>query len=176
MCGTITVPLATLRPKLELAVHLHADAVGHLTGAARIEGAGHITTALLAELLPGVEVSVQPVIDLPEMAAEDRYVPSVRLKKAILIALDRELFPYSTRRSKGLDVDHTEPYTPGRPGADTDRQHRAPGAGDPSREDCGVLARPATQTLSALLGQPTGLPLRSHPLVAPACSPRRGLG
>ena len=116
LCGTITVPLAALRPKLELAVHLHADAVGHLTGAARIDGAGHITTALLADLLPGVEVSVQPVIDLPEIAAEDRYVPSVRLKKAILIALDRELFPYSTRRSKGLDVDHTEPYTPGRPG------------------------------------------------------------
>lgn len=175
LCGTITAPLASLRPKLELAVHLHTDAVGHLTGAARIDGAGHITTALLADLIPGVEVSVQPVIDLPELAAEDRYVPSVRLKKAILIALDRELFPYSTRRSKGLDVDHTEPFTPvdrGRHGSATPRPwgggsiaRRPPGTGassNPGRVSCTGQAHSGTATKS--------------PLAAPACSPRNRWG
>jgi hypothetical protein len=113
LCGTITTPPAKLRPTLELAVHVHADAVGTLAGAARIERAGHITTALLAELLTGVDVTVQPVIDLPEIPAEHRYVPSVRLKKAVQLAMDREAFPYSNRRSKGLDLDHTDPYAVG---------------------------------------------------------------
>ncbi|MHA6510255.1 hypothetical protein [Tessaracoccus sp. Y1736] len=40
LCGTITTPLAKLRPKLELAVHLHTDALGELTGTARIDRAG----------------------------------------------------------------------------------------------------------------------------------------
>lgn len=116
LCGTVTVPLAKLRPKLELAVHIHTDAVGRLTGAARIDRAGHVTTALLAELLPGLDVTVQPVIDLPEIPAEDRYTPSAGLKKALLLTLEHEMFPYSTRRAPGLDWDHTQPFVPGRPG------------------------------------------------------------
>lgn len=113
LCGTITTPLAKLRPRLEMAVHIHADAVGNLTGAARVDRAGHITTVLLAQLLPGLDVHVHPVIDLPEMPAENQYVPSVRLKKALLLAMDREMFPYSNRRSRGLDLDHTDPYAVG---------------------------------------------------------------
>lgn len=113
LCGTITTPLANLRPRLELAVHVHTDAVGRLTGSARIDKAGHITTALLAQLLPDVAVTVQPVIDLAEVPAEDRYVPSVRLRKALMLTLDHEVFPYSHKRAAGLDLDHTQPFTPG---------------------------------------------------------------
>ncbi len=115
LCGTITTPLAKLRPRLELAVHIHADAVGRLTGTARIDKAGHITTALLAELLPDTEVTVQSVIDPAEIPAEDRYVPTVRMRKALVLALKHELFPYSNTRSAGLDIDHTQPFAPGRP-------------------------------------------------------------
>ncbi|MHA6512497.1 13E12 repeat family protein [Tessaracoccus sp. Z1128] len=113
LCGTITTPLAKLRPRLELAVHIHTDAAGQLTGPARIDRAGHITTALLAELLPGLQVSVQPVIDLAEVPAEDGYTPSVGLKKALMLTMDHEMFPYSKRRAAGLDLDHTQPFAPG---------------------------------------------------------------
>ncbi|MHA6508822.1 hypothetical protein [Tessaracoccus sp. Y1736] len=113
LCGTITTPLAKLRPKLELAVHIHTDALGQLTGTARIDRAGHITTTLLAELLPWLDVTVQPVIDLPEIPAEDHYAPSAGLKKALLLSMDHEMFPYSKRRANGLDLDHTHPFAPG---------------------------------------------------------------
>ncbi|OCL36371.1 hypothetical protein BCR15_00395 [Tessaracoccus lapidicaptus] len=116
LCGTITAPLSRLRPTLELAVHIHTDAVGRLTGAARVDKAGHITTALLAELLPGLDVKVQPVIDLPELPAEDQYVPSVPLKRGILLAFDNDMFLYRQHRSQGLDVDHTRSHRPGRRG------------------------------------------------------------
>ncbi len=113
LCGTITTPLSKLRPRLELAVHLHADAVGHLSGTARVEKAGHITTSLLADLLPGLDVSVQPVIDLAEVPAEDRYVASVGLRRALLLTMNHEMFPYSARHARGLDLDHTDPFVPG---------------------------------------------------------------
>ncbi|MBB1514426.1 hypothetical protein H5398_00305 [Tessaracoccus sp. MC1679] len=57
---------------------------------------------------------MQPVIDLPEIPAEDHYAPSAGLKKALLLSMDHEMFPYSTRRANGLDLDHTQPFTPGR--------------------------------------------------------------
>ena len=67
-------------------------------------------------LLPKVDVTVQPVIDLPEIPAEDHYAPSAGLKKALLLSMDHEMFPYSKRRANGLDLDHTQPFTRGRLG------------------------------------------------------------
>ena len=58
-------------------------------------------------------MTVQPVIDLPENPAEDHYAPSAGLKRALLLSLDHEMFPYSMRRPHGLDLDHTQPFVPG---------------------------------------------------------------
>lgn len=142
-CGRITVPPARLRPRLGLAVHIHSDAVGDLTGAARVERAGWITTELLAELLgdgingSGTQLSIQPVIDLPRLEPADAYVPPPRMERAIRLAFPVEAFPYSNRASSGLDLDHTDPYRPGRRGQTrlgnlaplTRRAHRAKTAG-----------------------------------------------
>lgn len=117
-------------PVLHLNVHLQADSLGHLDGAARVERAGHITTALLAELLGelALDVRVQPVIDLPRIAPADRYEPTQRMRRAVQLAFPTEPFPFSTRsttgsgsaglpfssrRTSGVDLDHTEPYRPG---------------------------------------------------------------
>ena len=112
LCGTITTPLHKLRPQLGIAVHLHVDALGDLEGAARIEGAGHLTLDSLSEMLRGVEVKVQPVIDLGDVPPEDQYVPSISMKQAVSLAAQHELFLYSNRTSRGLDLDHTRPYRP----------------------------------------------------------------
>ena len=116
LCGTITTPLHKLRPQLGIAVHLHVDALGGLEGAARIERAGHITTATLAEALRGVDVTVQPVIDLDNVPAEDRYVPTTSMRRVVELAAPYEPFPFSTRGPHRLDLDHTVPYQPGAPG------------------------------------------------------------
>ena len=110
--------LARLRPSLGLAVHIHADALGNLTGDARVERAGHITASLLGELLRDgdVAVSVHPVIDLPNLAPVDRYVPGPVIRRAVGLVFPVEPFPFSTRRAAGLDLDHTVAYRAGRRG------------------------------------------------------------
>jgi hypothetical protein len=139
-CGTIQVPVAKLRPTLGIAVHIHADAVGQLDPAARVEKAGTITTTLLAELLgegDGYNLKIQPVIDLPNLEPADGYVPSSRMRCGMVLAFPNEPFPFSQRDSNGLDLDHTIPYQPGRPRQTrvgnlaplTRRVHRAKTAG-----------------------------------------------
>lgn len=107
------------RPTLLLNVHIDTDALGGSTRVARVEGAGHITTRLLAELIgeiPGLKVKVQPVIDLPNLAPSDAYVPSMVMRKASILVFPNEPFPFSTRCSEGLDLDHTIAYRPSLPG------------------------------------------------------------
>lgn len=103
------------RPVLQVAVHLHADAFGELSPVARVERAGHITTALLRELLgeASFDVRVQPVIDLPRFAPADRYVPTDRMRRAVTLAFPVEPFPFSNRSTGSLDQDHTVAYRPG---------------------------------------------------------------
>lgn len=137
LCGTVTTPLSRLRPKVSVAVHVHSDAVGRLTGLARVERAGWITTGLLTELLGDADVTVRPVIDLANVPAEDGYVPSAGLRRAVCYALRHELFPYSNLRAERFDLDHTVPYLPGRRGQTrlgnlaplSRRAHRAKTAG-----------------------------------------------
>ena len=84
---------------------------------ARVERAGVITQALLRELIseiPGLKVRVQPVIDLPQFAPADGYVPTAAMRRAALLAFPHEPFPFSDRSSEGLDLDHTVAYQPGR--------------------------------------------------------------
>jgi hypothetical protein len=139
-CGTIQVPVAKLRPSLGIAVHIHADALGTLDPAARVEKAGTITTALLGELLGegnGIDIKVQPVIDLPSLAPADGYVPSKMMRCGMVLAFPNEPFPFSQRSSEGLDLDHTVAFRPGRAGQTrvgnlaplTRRVHRAKTAG-----------------------------------------------
>lgn len=110
LCGTITTPLHKLRPRIGIAVHLHVDALGQLEGAARVEKAGHVTVATLAEALQGFDVTVRPVIDLNDLPDEDQYLPSDSLRAAVGLAAPNELFPYSSRATPGLDLDHTVPF------------------------------------------------------------------
>lgn len=111
---------ARRQQKLSLVVHIHSDAIGDLTGAARVERAGHITTRLLAELLgedlDAFKLKVQPIIDLTSVEPEDRYQPSRRMRQTIEILFEREAFPFSNRASRGLDLDHTTAYRAGLPG------------------------------------------------------------
>ncbi len=113
LCGTIGQPLRTLVPRLSLAVHIHSDALGSLTGAARIDRAGWITTHLLSQLLGEVQLTVQPVIDLANTPVEDDYLPRVGVRRALELAMPTEMFAYSNCRSQGLDIDHSLPYRAG---------------------------------------------------------------
>lgn len=109
VCGTVTVGLEKLQPRVSVEVVVEADAVG-ADGVARIADATVIATATLGEVLGGKTVQLRPVIDLPRVAGEDQYRPSLATRRAVLRRWRHEAFPFSHRRSRGLDLDHVDPY------------------------------------------------------------------
>ncbi|CAL8973228.1 hypothetical protein TESS_TESS_02692 [Tessaracoccus sp. O5.2] len=115
VCGTITVPLTQLRPATDVVVHIPATAVEGLAGGARVERAGWLTMETLKDLLGDRKVAVRPVIDLPEIPAEDPYRPSARLREAVIQLFPTEAFPYSETESRGLEQDHTRAFRTGPP-------------------------------------------------------------
>lgn len=125
-CGTVTVPLDKLRPTTEVFVHIPAATVTGLTGVARVERAGTLTQDTLRLLLADKNVAVRPVIDLPELSAEDQYRPSVKLREAVIQLFPVEAFPYSQTPSRGLEFDHTEAYRAAGPPGQTRLGNLAP--------------------------------------------------
>lgn len=107
VCGTVDVPLDRLEPRITVDVVIEADAVG-AGPTARIDDATFITTQTLGQLLAGKKVRVQPVIDLPRLPDEGQYRPSLAMRRAVLTRWRTEAFPFSTTRSKGLDLDHVQ--------------------------------------------------------------------
>ena len=106
-CGAITVPVATLQPRVRVYIHLNPDGT-----TAGIEGAGTVAVETLRELLDGKQVKATPVIDLDTIPAEHQYRPTRRMREAVSLVFPTEAFPYSNRSSRGLDLDHTTAYQP----------------------------------------------------------------
>jgi hypothetical protein len=120
-CGTITIPIEKLLPKVGIEVVIDADAVG-ADAVARIDEATVIATTTLAELLGGKSVQLRPVIDLPRVPSEHQYRPSLAMRRAVLRRWRHEAFPFSHRRTGGLDLDHVQPYrSDGTPGQTSQR-------------------------------------------------------
>ncbi len=105
MCGTITVPIAKLQPRVQIYIHLNPT-----EGTADIEGIGTIAIATLKELLDGKQIKATPVIDLNNMPAEHQYRPSSKLREAAQLLFPKEAFPFSNRSSRNCDLDHTEAF------------------------------------------------------------------
>jgi hypothetical protein len=98
---------------------------------ARVEEAGPVDLATLRVVLAGCQVIVRPVIDLNEAPAVDSYEIPDRLRQAVEQRNPVEVFPYSSRRARGCDLDHTLPYDPLAPPGS--RQTRADNLGPLSR-------------------------------------------
>ncbi len=114
VCGTITVPVTKLQPRVQIYIHLNTanDDDHGIDGSAEIERAGTVAVKALVELLDGKQVKLTPVIDLNTLPAEHQCRPSRRLKEAVLLTFPTEAFPFSNRSSRGLDLDHTVAYQP----------------------------------------------------------------
>lgn len=121
-------PLASRRPATQVYVHLTA---GRLTpdGVARVEGLGPMLAGDLRHLTGGGTIRLTPVVHVggPERVVDGYEVPAPI--RAEVIARDRyEVFPSSAREARRGDLDHTDPYLPGRRG-----QTRAANLGPLSR-------------------------------------------
>ncbi len=105
--------------------------------AARSETLGPLAKAQLAELFGTHRITITPVIHSDGEPAVDAYEIPNRIREAVVLRDGCEVFPYSSRTARGLDLDHTRPYvagaegqtTPGNLGPLTRTTHRAKTAG-----------------------------------------------
>lgn len=94
--------------------HAGAEDVGRVrpeaSGVARVEGWGHLLTALLPEFLAGSRVTVRPVLDPGMVHALDGHQPSERMRRALAVRDPVDVFPFASRPARSCDLDHTRPY------------------------------------------------------------------
>ncbi|MEL4505448.1 DUF222 domain-containing protein [Luteococcus sp. H138] len=152
VCGTITVDPDQLLPKAQLVVHLTDTTLATGEGLVRCDQ----LNPLLAEWLPDVfghhRFTVRPVIDQNHQVPSDSYECPPTMREAVILRNPWEVFPWSTRTSPGLDLDHTVPW---QPRTKAPRQARGAAAGS---------ASPPSPTTTA------------EPVEAPSLTPRQARG
>ena len=102
----------TLRPRATLHVHLTLEALTAGVGVARLEGAGPITVPAASDFLRHCHVTILPVLDLDGPQPVDGYEVPTRIGNAVRILVPYESFPWSTRSSRGAELDHSRRYLP----------------------------------------------------------------
>lgn len=123
-----------LLPPATIFLHLSDEAVRTGRGVARVEGVGPVPVKQLRRLLKGNRVRVLPVFDPGGVTPVDSYEIPAPMRRAVILRHPTDVFAFGSCPSRGLDLDHTEPYRPGgEPGQTrvdnlgplTRRQHRA---------------------------------------------------
>ena len=112
VCGRVSVPPAKLAPKAKIYLHIDATDLTRFGGAALIEKVGWISSLSLKSVLRNVNVTIQPVIDLNTIPAEQQYRPTARMREAVQLMFPVEAFPYSHTSSRRCELDHTVAYQP----------------------------------------------------------------
>lgn len=111
VCGTITIPPDKLLPTSTLLVHLTDKTLIDGEGLCRVEGVGPVTLAQLKRLLGNTRITIRPVVHPDGVGPVDCYEIPAAVRRAVLLRHPFEVWPYGTRPSRGLDLDHTRPYT-----------------------------------------------------------------
>jgi hypothetical protein len=117
-----------LLPKATVFVHVAEETLLTGRGACRIEDVGALPATMLKHLVGHSRVTVRPVVRPYARVAVDEYEIPERIRRQVLLRNAVEVFPFSSRPSRGKDLDHTIPYRKGRPG-----QTRADNLGPLSR-------------------------------------------
>lgn len=125
-------------PRTKVYLHLTPDMLTGDSSLARSETLGPITKTMLADLFSTHRITITPVLhDSDTEPAVDSYEIPNRIRETVTLRDACEVFPYSSRTARGLDLDHTQPYQPGADGQTrpdnlgplTRRVHRAKTAG-----------------------------------------------
>lgn len=103
-------------PRTKVFLHLAADTVSETAGVARSERLGPVMRAQLAELFGTHRITVLPVLDARTQTAVDAYEVPDAMREVVVQRDGCEVFPYSSRAARRLDLDHTEPFVAGATG------------------------------------------------------------
>lgn len=117
-----------VRQGAKLHVHLHHDVLtGDLTGVARVEGVGPMLPSEALEFLARTtRVEIQPVIDLADQISVNSYEHPEALKDRVHLSAGGDYFPYATRLTRHVDLDHPTPYDPDGPPGQTGTHNSGP--------------------------------------------------
>jgi hypothetical protein len=84
------------------------------TPIARVEGVGPVLLSQVQEWLGSASrIRVAPVIDPGAIPPVDAYEFPDRMREALWLRTPASVFPYSTNLSRGMDINHTDPYRTG---------------------------------------------------------------
>ncbi len=112
--GPIRATDPRLLPEACVYVHVAEETLLHGAGPARIEGVGALPASMLTYLLGHTRVRVTPVIRPYADIAVDSYEIPEPIRRQVLLRDTYEVFPCSSRTARAGDLDHTDPYRPGR--------------------------------------------------------------
>lgn len=100
-------------PVAQVFVHVASDALEH-DGTARIEHLGAVMVDDLSRVVGHHRIKLTPVIDTGGTEpVVDAYEVPERMRERVHLRDRYDVFPYSSREARGLDLDHTVPYVRG---------------------------------------------------------------
>ena len=100
-----------LLPPAVLYLHLSEQTLRAGVGVVRCEGVGPLTVSPAQDFLRHCHVTIKPVIDLNDQRPVDAYEVPARLGEAVRLQMPFEAYPWATRSSRGVDLDHAKPYS-----------------------------------------------------------------
>ncbi|SDR90450.1 hypothetical protein SAMN04489812_0266 [Microlunatus soli] len=107
---------AKFRPDATLYVHIAQETLRAGLGVTRVEDIGPMISSLVADWLGHCNITLKPVIDLNvDMTPCDAYEVPRAMRERMFLKYPTSRFPFSGADGRHLDLDHTIPYTPGRP-------------------------------------------------------------
>lgn len=111
--GTLPFTWASLLPRVNLYLHVHADSIDAGHGVVRWEGEGPVSLYYIREFLgPDAEFTVKPVIDTAKLAPVDAYEIPERHREALHLRTPADIFPFAPNTGRKKHADHTKAYCP----------------------------------------------------------------
>jgi hypothetical protein len=101
-------------PAVRLYLHVDAADLGNPNAIGDAEGLGPVLLDQVKTLVGGADVKVTQTIHIGGGSAVDQYPVPDRIREEVVVRDRWEVAPYSTRRARPADLDHTRPWQFGR--------------------------------------------------------------
>lgn len=107
---------AACRPQVVLYAHVAAEVLAAGTGVVRVEQLGPQVLATVRDWLSHANVTVRPVIDLPNgTGPTDAYEVPTLMREHLILTRPVSVFPWATGTSRSAQMDHSQPFDHDRP-------------------------------------------------------------
>lgn len=110
-CGQVSVDPDKLLPRSQLVIHLTDRTVSTGAGVGRAENLGPVLAGWVKDLTANTRIHVRPVLKVDALLPSDAYEVPDAMREALTLRNPVSVFPYASRASARVDLDHTEPFS-----------------------------------------------------------------